>query len=163
MAWLEARFSDLDPVLLDWRSKYLQRGTISTQPVAHITLLYGLEVSEENTNFLESLFQKQPKLVLRTGKIRKGDLSRVILLDIEPDAKLTILFWKLHSQFSNKHTFIDGKYSPHLTVAWMDEESFSKTNVADQAEMLQNIRLDLTEVDLYTMDDKLVRRFKLNG
>lgn len=119
----------------------------------HVSLLYGysqsesaklLEITQEH--FLEPL-------TLTVGKVRKGDVSPVVLLHINPSKELDNLFWDLYNNVGpKKHTLIDGKYDPHITLAISDSASIACLDIEKFSKALEGKSFTIDRVLSYDED-----------
>ena len=88
----------------------------------HVSLLYGYCASESEKLMEIVKRHLTSPLTLKAGEIKRGDVSPVILLAIEHSSELDSLFHDLYENIGNKkHTLINGKYDPHITIAWSDQ------------------------------------------
>ena len=119
----------------------------------HVTLLYGYRKSESNKlmEIVKKHFDKP--LILTAGEIIVGDVSPVILLRLKLPQELEELFWDSYKNVGQKkHTLIDGKYFPHITVATYDKKDMGKINLEHVKDSLQGRQFTIDTIFSYRED-----------
>jgi 2'-5' RNA ligase len=119
----------------------------------HVTLLYGYKKSESDKllEIVEENFDEP--FTLTAGKIRFGDVSSVILLQIEIPQELNDLFLKLYNTIgAKKHTLIDGKYYAHITVASFIKEDKDQINLEQFKDSLKGKKLIIDSILSFSED-----------
>ncbi|CAH6421168.1 Hypothetical protein UVM_LOCUS389 [uncultured virus] len=97
------------------------------QPL-HMTLVYGIRASEHAV--VNGLLPTEP-VTVTLGKICKGSVSPVFIIEVLPTEELVALFWRVYGSLANcPHTLIDNVYKPHITLGWFDGKAVSEENVA---------------------------------
>lgn len=115
--WYEISI-DIPDEFRDWVKTNISSDQISSIPEPHITLLYGFDPKFYNEiDQIVKSYNITPN-DYTFGTPKRGDVSPVWLLPIS-SPKLEELFWILYYKFPNKHTLINGKYEPHLTLCWL--------------------------------------------
>jgi hypothetical protein len=107
---------------------------VLSTPKPHITVLYGFRCSEwkEIDALVNSWKINEDDYTF--GDARFGDVSPVIMLPVM-SARLTALFGLLSGKYpDNKHTLINGNFSPHVTLAWLKRMPVVETVLASAAE-----------------------------
>lgn len=102
----------------NWVHDNVEKSSIREIPEPHITLLYGFECKHYDA--IDAIV-KASQIVPEDytfGEVKPGDVSPVYLISVHSD-KLQKLFWDLHARFDNKHTLINGKFEPHVTLCWL--------------------------------------------
>ena len=116
--WTELTLISLKPAIDSWM-KHVPKDLIDeVTDVPHITVLYGC--SNDSSKYTHLPMKAIPWKT--SGHVRPGDASDVLLVGIGSEA-LRSLFMAMYEDDAintdKKHTLIDGKYDPHVTLAWL--------------------------------------------
>ena len=102
----------------DWLRENVPAEQIKEQPLPHITLLYGFDCRLYlEVDALVKAYNITPSDYC-FGTVKRGSTSPVYLVPVH-SMKLQQLFSELSSRFPNKHTLINGKFDPHVTLCWL--------------------------------------------
>jgi hypothetical protein len=89
-------------------------------------MLYGFESRHADQVFAR-LHAALP-LEVKVTRTQEGDISPVRLLGVN-SPQLQDIFKSLYANVPSKHTLINGKFDPHITVAeWMRPENAQEPN-----------------------------------
>ena len=118
---IDATFSaELDKLCQQFKNENMD-GVFKAPSHHHVTLLYGYFTNESNKLMNIVRTHLKTPLTLTVGEIKRGDVSPVILLRIEPSDELNALFHDLYNNVGRKkHALINGGYDPHITIAASD-------------------------------------------
>ncbi len=120
----------------------------------HVTLLYGYNENESKS--LINICKKylDEPLLLKIGEIRRGNISPVVLVDLQLSDNLNKLFWELYENIGQKkHSLIEGKYKPHITLVWSNNEDLDKLDLEEFKNELQGITFYVEELLSMTEDE----------
>ncbi len=165
MAWIEFDVPELKPMLDEWRAKHgISEGDT---PDPHVTLVFGVPVTDENRRKVPDIIRRVTggkPLTVSTGRVRKGDFSPVLLIDLLPEGRtLMNLFWEIYNGASNQtHRMKHNRYAPHVTIVWMGQEQFDAFKVG----RLENFsdpptKMTVRRLTWYDALDNVVETFDL--
>jgi 2'-5' RNA ligase len=118
MNWTELQLPQLKDEITKWMARIPADLVDEVTEDPHITVLYGCNSDPSVYNHL-----KLKDIQWETSSVvRPGDVSDVLLVGIKSQ-ELNDLFMKMYKDdninTAHQHRLINGKYDPHLTLAWL--------------------------------------------
>jgi hypothetical protein len=158
--WCEFQLNEIETQVQNYVADNVPQTLIQRIPPPHVTLLYGCSADPA---CIGKYFTKP--ITIEFGEVNEGSVSPVLLARIISQ-DLHELFYKMYEDpvinHDKSHTLIDGKYDPHLTLAWLtskDAFKFEKRFISSGKYIFDKIYLQI----VYKNKDKETFEISCDG